>query len=1012
MRILRLALEAFGPFRDRFEVDFGSFEGDGVYLIAGPTGAGKSTVLDAISFALYGSAPRYDERAHLRSDLAGPGSPTVVELDVQLGDRVLRVVRSPEYERPKARGTGTTREPARATLLERTADGWDPVATTAREVGHEVGRLVGLTKQEFLQVILLAQGGFAEFLRATSDERKALLLRLFGTGDLGRLRDLLDADRKALAAEREAQEALLAERGRRVREAAAALAAARADADDEAEGVDDEPAAAAEAEGADDGDDVERAVDEAELDALEAALAAAVEAAEAVAARAGEAERSARVARDDARERAALLRRRDAARAALEELERTAAAIDADRARLDAAERAAEAAGALDRWARADAALLVADAALELAAAELPDDVEAERDAVEAAHGTAVDDAAVGQVAAELERALPRLAAATAKAAAEAEEAAATLEAARAERAAGPAERERLVGAREAASAEAAGAEAAEAAVATAAERLEAARDAARLAVEVDAARVAAASALTAARDASAHAAALQEARIAGIAGELAAGLAEGGPCPVCGATDHPAPASPSADAATPEAVAAAWERAEAATAAVRAADAALAEVDARRAARAAVAGGDDEAALGEALAAARADRGRAREAAAERARLQGAIEAHDAAAAALEARIAALEAQATERREHAGAAAAREADVHERLADALEGSGSAAELLARATARRDALQRWLDADAGSTAARAEAAEAAEAGVAALEAHGFADRGAAAAARLEPDERAGLRRRIRDHDDREASARGVLAQPELEGLGDEAPDLEPLEAALQAATAAHRAAARAEAKADQRRRLALADAAEARAALAALADGAAHAAALRSLAGALRGENPKRQDIETYVLATRLAAIVDAANLRLSGMTGGRFALVHDESTAYRGRASGLGLLALDAHTGKARTTESLSGGETFLASLALALGLADVVQAEAGGVSLETLFVDEGFGSLDADTLEQAMAVLDDLRAGGRSVGVISHVQQMQERIPARIRVVPVPGGGSRIEVLGVQPA
>ncbi|WP_404311481.1 AAA family ATPase [Agrococcus terreus] len=1009
MRILRLALEAFGPFRDRFEVDFASFEGDGVYLIAGPTGAGKSTVLDAISFALYGSAPRYDERAHLRSDLAGPGSPTVVELDVQLGDRVLRVLRSPEYERPKARGTGTTREPAKATLLERTADGWDPVATTAREVGHEVARLVGLTKQEFLQVILLAQGGFAEFLRATSDERKALLLRLFGTGDLGRLRDLLDADRKALAAEREAQEALLAERGRRVREAAAALAAARAEADPAGADADPEAVGEAEPEGAD--DDIERTIDEAELDALVAALAAATEAAEGEASRAREAERSARAARDDAREQAALLRRRDAARAALEELERAAEAVDADRARLDAAERAAEAAGALDRWARADAALLTADAALELAAAELPDDVDAEREAVEAAHGTAVDDAAVGQAAAELERALPRLAAATARAAAEAEEAAAALEAARAERTAGPTQREALVGAREAASTAAAGAEAAEAAVATAAERLEAARDAARLAVDVDAARVAATAALAAARDASAHAAALQEARIAGIAGELAAGLAEGDPCPVCGATDHPSPAAPSADAATPEAVAAAWERAEAATAAVRAADAALAEVDARRAARAAVAGDDDAAALGDALEAARAERERAREAAAERARLQGAIEAHDAAAAALEARIATLEAEAAERREHAGAAAAREADVHERLADALEGRGSAAELLAHATARRDALHRWLDADAGSTAARTEAAEAAEEGGAALEAHGFADRAAATAARLEPDERAALRRRIRDHDDREASARGVLAQPELEGLGDEAPDLEPLEAALQAATAAQRAAARAEAEADQRRRLALDDAAEARAALAALADGAAHAAALRSLAGALRGENPKRQDIETYVLATRLAAIVDAANLRLSGMTGGRFALVHDESTAYRGRASGLGLLALDAHTGKARTTESLSGGETFLASLALALGLADVVQAEAGGVSLETLFVDEGFGSLDADTLEQAMAVLDDLRAGGRSVGVISHVQQMQERIPARIRVMPEPGGGSRIEVLGVQP-
>ncbi|RWR25277.1 hypothetical protein D8Y24_03005 [Agrococcus lahaulensis] len=135
-------------------------------------------------------------------------------------------------------------------------------------------------------------------------------------------------------------------------------------------------------------------------------------------------------------------------------------------------------------------------------------------------------------------------------------------------------------------------------------------------------------------------------------------------------------------------------------------------------------------------------------------------------------------------------------------------------------------------------------------------------------------------------------------------------------------------------------------------------------------------------------------------------MTDGRFTLVLDEARASHGRASGLGIAVLDAHTGLARPTRSLSGGETFLASLSLALGLADVVQAEAGGVSLETLFVDEGFGSLDQDTLESAMATLDELRAGGRTVGVISHVQQMQERIPSRIRVVPVPGGGSRIEV------
>ncbi|WP_306231693.1 SbcC/MukB-like Walker B domain-containing protein [Agrococcus beijingensis] len=245
----------------------------------------------------------------------------------------------------------------------------------------------------------------------------------------------------------------------------------------------------------------------------------------------------------------------------------------------------------------------------------------------------------------------------------------------------------------------------------------------------------------------------------------------------------------------------------------------------------------------------------------------------------------------------------------------------------------------------------------------------------------------------------------MLAQPELADLGDP-PDLEPLEAALRAASAASERAAHAAAAGETTRDLAAGDLGAAREAIRSLAEGAEHADTVRALSRALHGDNERRQDIETYVLATRLATIIDAANLRLSAMTEGRFTLVHDDERAAHNRRSGLGIAVLDAHTGVARTTRSLSGGETFLASLSLALGLADVVQAEAGGVSLETLFVDEGFGSLDQDTLEAAMSTLDELRAGGRSVGVISHVQQMQERIPSRIRVEPVPGGGSRIVV------
>jgi exonuclease SbcC len=157
--------------------------------------------------------------------------------------------------------------------------------------------------------------------------------------------------------------------------------------------------------------------------------------------------------------------------------------------------------------------------------------------------------------------------------------------------------------------------------------------------------------------------------------------------------------------------------------------------------------------------------------------------------------------------------------------------------------------------------------------------------------------------------------------------------------------------------------------------------------------------------LETYVLAAQLEEIVAAANTRLRAMTSGRYLLEHDDSVQFRNTRSGLGLSILDQHTGRARPTHSLSGGETFLASLALALGLAEVVTNQAGGITLDTLFIDEGFGSLDSDTLEIAMGTLDSLRAGGRTIGLISHVDAMKEQIPAKLRIVVTEQGYSEIE-------
>ena len=147
--------------------------------------------------------------------------------------------------------------------------------------------------------------------------------------------------------------------------------------------------------------------------------------------------------------------------------------------------------------------------------------------------------------------------------------------------------------------------------------------------------------------------------------------------------------------------------------------------------------------------------------------------------------------------------------------------------------------------------------------------------------------------------------------------------------------------------------------------------------------------------LQSFVLAARLEQVAEVASRRLQDMSGGRYTFRHSDAQGRHGARGGLGLDVLDEYTGCLRATKTLSGGESFMASLALALGLADVVTAETGGVQIDTLFVDEGFGTLDAQALDAVMTVLDELRRGGRTVGVISHLEELRTRIPTRIEVI-----------------
>ncbi|MGO3886263.1 MAG: AAA family ATPase, partial [Mycetocola sp.] len=196
MRILSVQMRGFGPFREQQHLDLEGFT-DGLFLITGRTGAGKSSLLDAVCFALYGSVPRYDGvESRLRSDFSAPDEPSEVSVRFETAGGEYLITRSPAWERPKKNGTGTTPQKAEARLARRDGDGWEVVMSGPRAVGPEIERLLGLTRAQFLQVVLLAQNRFQEFLRAGNDDRQAVLRSLFGSERFDRFEQALAERRR------------------------------------------------------------------------------------------------------------------------------------------------------------------------------------------------------------------------------------------------------------------------------------------------------------------------------------------------------------------------------------------------------------------------------------------------------------------------------------------------------------------------------------------------------------------------------------------------------------------------------------------------------------------------------------------------------------------------------------------------------------------------------------------------------------------------------------------------
>ncbi|GAA4267217.1 AAA family ATPase [Frondihabitans peucedani] len=972
MDLHRLTLRAIGPYASEYSVDFAALGASGVFLLEGPTGSGKSTIIDAIVFALYGGlagSSSSDDRLH--SHHAAPSVEPFVELVFETPAGIHRIRRTPAWERPKARGTGTTRVNQSVSLVRlatpEASDG-EPVSTRAQEVGLEIRRIIGLSKEQFLQTIVLPQGEFAKFLGATGEERRLVLQSLFGT-------EIYDRTTEELVVRRRAARESVAVAERAVAEALAALRGAAGDDDVDADGA----RAATEA--------FER--DAAASVARRDAARAARDAAEAH--RAAQSRLAASLTR-----RAELLERQRA-------LSDAAAGIDDSRLRLDRGRRAAgvlapaaavEAASAAHERQRA-ALERVADEHPDIASVPLADLIELRDTAVAAAErfgALAAVEAGLPARRDELARARERLAASR-RDADEAEEALGGRRAARVE-----------LAEEAAAAATAAGlVEASRSAVHEATVVAEAVRRVERLRTAADEAALRAGEAAGRARDAVEAEAALRQRRITGMAGELALALVDGEPCAVCGATSHPAPARLVDDHPSLDDVAAAESRRGAAEAALaEARDEASGHATRLEEAASALPPGETAETAAARLESARGEVARAEAAEREHARLQGLVAAHDAETARLseqtqEARVG----LATEAARLEGVAAAvEEAASTVALVLEREPDGTTVEsLVERAGLERDAAARVVDArralERAADDERVRRAELSEA----LESAGFDGAAEAAAAVVPPGDLQALEEAVNRHDRETAVVAEGLAAPEVAELtGDEDVDLDGATARAEAAAEAASSAADQAAVAVDRAERSLRALAAFDAALdAERAVGAETLAVVRmaDVASASGPENRSGVTLGTYVLLRRFDDVVAAANARLGTMSSGRYQLEASErETSSRARKTGLALAIRDNATDTTRDPKSFSGGETFYASLSLALGLADVVQAEAGGIALGTLFVDEGFGTLDPETLDAVMSELGRLSAGGRVVGIVSHVEDLKQRIADRIEV------------------
>lgn len=1037
MRILRLTMDAVGPFPGHEVIDFEAFSDAGRFLLSGPTGAGKSTIIDAIVFALYGkvSGGRDSSDSRIRSRYASEQAKTEVELIFSTSSGNYKVRRQPAYERVKKNGKGVTKQNAKAWLFkldEQLREVSEPLTKTS-DVGTEITRIVGLSREQFTQTVVLPQGKFAQFLRSTSKDRQDLLQELFGTAIFEDLQlDLVERARKV----KKNQEALDATLRANLGVLASLL--------DEAPQLDParclvyEPVPEVDCEF----DPLETAWDS-RFESLTPWLEHNQRCANLEVSALREQEDKLRSEFASQRDLAA---RQERYLALTKEHEQLVAQGPAQRQRLSQIQ-ALQALSDLKPWheqlkqAQAQQAVAQRQLSQALALEQLESDERAQAvlQPLDYRGAQALSVQLTAQVAAlspqvELEAGLAgRRRDLQTKTQAH-ESASAKLAQGREHENQLPtqiASKQELL---EQLNEQAATLPTAQLAQEQAAQTLKLAKDHEQLVKDHQRARKLQQLVALELKQASQRHKHMLEQWLSQSALNLAQNLVAGEPCPVCGATEHPAPATQGGENISQEQLDQALEEVNEAQEELSQASEKVTKLAAQLEAQPCqLSPAQAREQLQEAkatLAAARQASEQASSCKAQIAKLNAQLEALRADNQAAQARLAgdAKEIQLLGEKIDADAASlscegfesvAAKVEYLSQLAAALEQLANAAQELDQCKKRA---QQAAD---SFTAQWAHASES------------FADHSAkpAAPAPTDPAETeptqaeptqdtsttnvqdgyaqacqafagldlAALKATSASYEKSLSINQAALA--ELEGIELTPPPLEQTQGQLEQAQAKTQAcqtyASTWQAFAGQVN----AQLAKLNKLLARRSQASATDAQLLALASAANGDNHARLTLSAWVLQAHFRQVLVFANERLGVIGAGRYELINvDSEEDTRQQKQGLGLAVVDHLSGTTRSPRTLSGGESFYVSLALALALADVVATQNGGIEMNTLFIDEGFGSLDEGTLAEVMDVLGALHSGGRVVGIVSHVSELKRAIPAAVEVRPLLGGGSTL--------